>query len=485
MIKHLINGRQVESATTIANLNPSTNEVLCEIAAGGKAEIDQAVAAAKEAFPKWAGLPAAQRAKLLRNVGDLINQHVDEIAKLESADTGQSYWRTKKMLVPRAADNFYFFADACQHVDGETYPTNDHLNYTMYQPIGVVGLISPWNVPFMTATWKTAPCLAFGNTAVLKMSELSPLSADRLGQLILEAGVPPGVFNIVHGYGATVGEALVTHRDVNSISFTGSTATGNRIVAMGGLKRYSMELGGKSPNIIFEDANLERALDGALMSVYGNNGESCTNGTRILVQDSIYDTFVQRFAERTNKVVVGDPLDEKTNVGPMITRDHWKKVTGYIELGLKEGARLVAGGLGAPEGLPDHLKNGNYVRPTVLADVDNSWRVAQEEIFGPVACIIRFKDEAEALKIANDTTYGLASYVWTENGPRALRMARGIEAGLVFVNSQNVRDLRQPFGGIKGSGVGREGNHYSYEAFLEVKNVCMSMGSHHIPRWGV
>ena len=485
MIKHLINGRQVESATTIANRNPATNEVICEIAAGGEREVAEAVAAAKEAFPKWAGLPAAQRARLLRRLGDLINEQVDEIARLESTDVGQSYWRTKKMLIPRAADNFYFFADTCCHVDGETYPTNDHLNYTLYQPVGVVGLISPWNVPFMTATWKTAPCLAFGNTAVLKMSELSPLSADRLGQLVLEAGIPAGVFNIVHGYGTEVGEALVRHPDVRGISFTGSTATGNRIIQTGGLKKYSMELGGKSPNIIFEDADLERALDGAVLSVYGNNGESCTNGTRILVQDSIYDQFVARFAERTDKVVVGDPLDEATNVGPMITRDHWKKVTGYIELGLKEGARLVAGGLGEPEGLASHLKAGNFVKPTVLADVDNSWRVAQEEIFGPVACVIRFKDEAEALRLANATTYGLASYVWTENGARAIRMAQGIEAGLVFVNSQNVRDLRQPFGGIKGSGTGREGGHYSYEAFLEVKNVCVSKGSHHIPRWGV
>ena len=483
MIKHLINGRKVESAETFQTLNPSNNEPIAEVASGGEAEIDAAVRAAKAAFPAWASVPASNRAKLMGKLGELIEKDVEAIARLESTDTGQSFARTRNLLIPRAADNFHFFAGMCQHVDGHTYPTTDHLNYTIYQPVGVFGLISPWNIPFMTATWKAAPCLAFGNTAVLKMSELSPLSADRLGELALEAGIPAGVLNVVHGYGRTAGEALVKHPDVRGISFTGSTKTGNRIMQTGGLKKYSMELGGKSPFIVFDDADFDRALDAALLTIYGNNGESCTAGSRILVQDGIHDRFVDAFVARTNNVKVGDPLDPSVEIGAMITRDHWNKVTGYIELGKKEGATLAAGG-DVPADLPLHLKNGNFIRPTVFVDVDNRMRIAQEEIFGPVASIIRFDDEADALRIANDVTYGLSSYVFTESTGRAHRMARGIEAGLVFVNSQNVRDLRQPFGGIKASGVGREGGIYSYEAFLEVKNVCVSMGSHHIPHWG-
>jgi 5-carboxymethyl-2-hydroxymuconic-semialdehyde dehydrogenase len=483
MITHLIDGERVESKSVFQTLNPSNNEPIDDVASGGEDEIARAVAAAKAALPKWAGMPAAQRAKLMRKLGELIEKDVDEISRLESTDTGQSYARTRNLLIPRAAENFYFFADMCQHVDGHTYPTNDHLNYTLYQPVGVFGLISPWNIPFMTATWKTAPCLAFGNTAVLKMSELSPLSADRLGQLALEAGIPKGVLNVVHGYGKTAGDALVRHPDVRGISFTGSTVTGNLIIQRGGLKKYSMELGGKSPFIVFDDADFERALDASLITIYGNNGESCTAGSRILVQDGIYEKFVNRFVERTLAVKVGDPLDPAVNIGALISREHWNKVTGYIELGRKEGAKMMCGGE-RPADLPPQLRNGNFILPTVFADVDNRMRIAQEEIFGPVASIIRFRDEAEALRTGNDVTYGLSSYVWTENAGRAHRMARGIEAGLVFVNSQNVRDLRQPFGGIKASGVGREGGTYSYEAFLEVKNVCVSMGSHHIPRWG-
>jgi 5-carboxymethyl-2-hydroxymuconic-semialdehyde dehydrogenase len=336
----------------------------------------------------------------------------------------------------------------------------------------------------MTATWKVAPCLAFGNTAVLKMSELSPLSAARLGELALEAGVPAGVLNIVHGYGVEAGEPLVAHRDVRAISFTGSTVTGHRIVKSAGLKKFSMELGGKSPFVVFDDADLDRALDAAVFMIFSNNGERCTAGSRILVQRSIYAGFAERFAERAQRLAVGDPLDERTLVGPMISAAHLAKVRGYIELGPKEGATLLCGGLDAPE-LPPHLRRGNYVRPTVFADVDNRMKIAQDEIFGPVACLIPFDDEADAIRIANDIAYGLSSYVWSENLGRAHRVAAAIEAGMCFVNSQNVRDLRQPFGGSKASGTGREGGTWSYEVFLEPKNVCVSLGSHHIPRWGV
>jgi 5-carboxymethyl-2-hydroxymuconic-semialdehyde dehydrogenase len=359
------------------------------------------------------------------------------------------------------------------------------LNYTLYQPVGVCALISPWNVPFMTATWKVAPCLALGNTAVLKMSELSPLTADQLGRLALEAGIPPGVLNVVQGYGATAGDALVRHPDVRVVSFTGGTTTGKRIMERAGLKKFSMELGGKSPVLVFDDADLDRALDASLFTIFSINGERCTAGSRIFVQESVYDDFVRKFAERAKRLVVGDPADEKTHVGSMITRAHWEKVTGYIRLGEQEGAKILAGGAEKPAGLPDHLKNGNFVAPTVLANVDNRMRVAQEEIFGPVACLIPFKDEADGLKLANDVEYGLASYIWTQDVGKVHRVARGIEAGMVFVNSQNVRDLRQPFGGVKASGTGREGGEYSLEVFAEIKNVCISMGSHHIPRWGV
>ena len=445
-INHWINGKNVAGADYFHTTNPATGEVLAEVASGGEAEINQAVAAAKEAFPKWANLPMKERARLMRRLGDLIDQNVPEIAAMETADTGLPIHQTKNVLIPRASHNFEFFAEVCQQMNGKTYPVDDKmLNYTLVQPVGVCALVSPWNVPFMTATWKVAPCLALGNTAVLKMSELSPLTADRLGELALEAGIPAGVLNVVQGYGATAGDALVRHHDVRAVSFTGGTATGRNIMKNAGLKKYSMELGGKSPVLIFEDADIERA----------------------------------------NRLRVGDPTDPNTQVGALISKQHWEKVSGYIRLGIEEGATLLAGGADKPSDLPAHLKSGNFLRPTVLADVDNRMRVAQEEIFGPVACLLPFKDEAEGLRLANDVEYGLASYIWTQDVSKVLRLARGIEAGMVFVNTQNVRDLRQPFGGVKASGTGREGGEYSFEVFAEMKNVCISMGDHPIPKWGV
>lgn len=487
-IDHLINGKAVAGSDYFETINPATQGVLAEVASGTEAEVNAAVQAAKDAFPKWAGLPASERAQKIRALGDLIAKYVPDIAQTETKDTGQAIAQTGKQLIPRAADNFTYFAEMCTRVDGHTYPTPTHLNYTLFHPVGVCALISPWNVPFMTSTWKVAPALAFGNTAVLKMSELSPLTAARLGELALEAGIPAGVLNVVHGFGKQAGEPLCAHPGVRAISFTGSTATGNRIVKAAGLKKFSMELGGKSPFVVFDDADLERALDAALFMIFSNNGERCTAGSRILVQQSIYGDFAAKFAERAKRIVVGDPLDEKTTIGPMISKAHMAKVRSYIELGPKEGATMLCGGLDRPSyaaELPSHVAGGNYVWPTVFADVDNRMRIAQEEIFGPVACLIPFRDEAHAIELANDIAYGLSSYVWTENIGKAHRVAAAVDAGMCFVNSQNVRDLRQPFGGTKASGTGREGGTWSYEVFLEPKNVAVSLGSHHIPHWGV
>lgn len=483
-IHHLIDGKPLESRDYFETIDPATQEVLAEVASGGEAEVNAAVAAAKAAFPKWAGTPQKERARLMRKLGDLIAVHVPELAETETRDCGQVIAQTGKQLVPRAADNFHFFAEVCTRMDGHTYPVDRAmLNYTLYQPVGVCALISPWNVPFMTATWKVAPCLALGNTAVLKMSELSPMSAARLGELALEAGIPAGVLNLVHGTGREAGEPLCKHPDVRAISFTGSTMTGNRIVQSAGLKKFSMELGGKSPFVIFDDADVDRALDAAIFMIFSNNGERCTAGSRILVQKNLYPTFVDRFVARAKRLKIGDSMDESTIIGPMISAAHLAKVRSYIELGPKEGASLLCGGLGTPE-LPERVKRGNYVLPTVFADVDNRMRIAQEEIFGPVACLIPFNDEADAILLANDIAYGLSSYVWTENLARAHRVAAAIEAGMCFVNSQNVRDLRQPFGGTKASGTGREGGTWSFEVFAEPKNVCVSISDHHIPHWG-
>jgi 5-carboxymethyl-2-hydroxymuconic-semialdehyde dehydrogenase len=488
-VKHFIGGAWVDSANgeTFETLNPAINEPIARVAAGGKAEVERAVAAARRAFDDgpWRTMPVRERAKALLRIADLIDKHTDDISALETLDTGLALAQTRRTQVPRAADNFRFFAEMATRMhDGHTFPVDtQYLNYTVRRPVGVAGLITPWNTPFMLETWKLAPCLAAGNTCVMKPSKWSPLSAHKLAEVAQEADLPPGVFNLVQGSGTDAGTPLVEHPDVQLISFTGSTETGREIVGRGAatLKRFSMELGGKSPTIVFADADLDRALDAAIFGVFSLNGERCTAGSRLLLEDAIYDDFVARLIERVGRIKVGDPQDLATEVGPLIHADHLAKVLGYLDVARDEGATIAAGGA-----RPDDpaLARGNYVRPTVLLDVRNDMRVAQEEIFGPVLAVLRFRDEAEALRIANGVAYGLAAYLWTRDVARAHRLAPEIESGMVWVNSQNVRHLPTPFGGMKASGLGREGGEYSFEFYCDTKNVCIAIGQPHIPRMG-
>lgn len=485
-VKHFIDNEFVASVdgAVFETITPTTNQPIGSVADGQPADIDRAAKAARRAFTEgpWPRLPAAERAKALRRIADLIEKYADEIADREIADTGIPARYLKKGAIPRAANNFRYFAEMTHRTTGESFPVGDNfINYSVRRPVGVAGLITPWNVPFMLETWKTAPCLAFGNTCVLKPAEWSPLSADMLARIIQEANLPPGVFNVVHGFGETAGAPLVAHPDVAVISFTGETVTGMEIMRNGAdtLKRYSMELGGKSPTIVFDDADMARALDGAIYQVYSLNGERCTAGSRLLLQETIYSDFIEQLAERVAHIKVGPPDEMSTEVGPLIHPDHWQKVSGYMELARQEGADVIVGG-GRPEGFPD----GNYFSPTLITDVDNRMRIAQEEIFGPVLVAIPFKDEADAIQIANDTRYGLAGYVWTENIAKGHRVAQAVESGMIWINSHNVRDLRTPFGGSKYSGIGREGDHHSMELYTEQKAIHVALGTHAIPKLG-
>jgi 5-carboxymethyl-2-hydroxymuconic-semialdehyde dehydrogenase len=486
MILHYINNQFVASVDgkTFDTLNPTTNQPITPVASGSAADIDRAVKAARKAFDEgpWPRLSADERAVYLRTIGELILKHADEIAEAEIEDTGIPVSQIKKGAIPRAADNFFFFADVAKKLVGEFYPVEKKfLNYTVRKPVGVAGLITPWNTPFMLETWKVAPCLAAGNTCVLKPAEWSPLSAERLARILQEADLPPGVFNVVHGFGESAGASLVAHPQVQLISFTGETTTGKEIIRNGAstLKRFSMELGGKSPTIVFEDADLDRALDGAIFQVYSLNGERCTAGSRLLLQQSIYDSFVSALTERVKSIRVGDPRDPNTEVGPLIHPDHWLRVRGYMDVARQEGATIAVGG-----DRPPNYPQGNYFAPTLITGVRNTMRIAQEEIFGPVLVVIPFQDESEAIRIANDVQYGLAGYIWTRDLARGQRVAEALETGMVWINSHNVRDLRTPFGGAKNSGIGREGGHYSFDFYTETTTIHIAMGKHHIPQMG-
>lgn len=487
MVGHFVANEFVQSleGRSFETLNPTDNKAITTVAAGEAADADRAVKAARRAFDEgpWPRMPAEERARALRRIGDLIEKHAGEIADIEIEDTGVPASQIKKGAIPRAAQNFYFFADMADKVTGESFPKDgEFMNYTVRRPVGVAGLITPWNVPFMLETWKVAPCLAAGNTCILKPAEWAPLSANKLAEVIQEADLPPGVFNVLHGIGEQAGAAIVAHPGVQLISFTGETTTGQEIMRNGAatLKRYSMELGGKNPNIVFEDADMDRALDGAIWQVYSLNGERCTAGSRLLVQESIYAEFLDQLAERVRNIRVGDPTDLNTEVGPLIHPEHWKRVKGYMDIAQEEGGTILVGG-DRPPGLPE----GNYFQPTLIVDVDNDMTVAQEEVFGPVLVVIPFKDDEEALRIANDVRYGLAAYIWTQDMNRGHRIAEAMESGLVWINSQNVRDLRTPFGGSKASGIGREGGHYSFDFYTEVTTIHVALGEHRIPRLGI
>lgn len=483
-IQHLINGESTPSVSgaTFDNLTPIDNSFIGKIAAGDSQDIDKAAHAAHAAFKEWRNWSAADRRAILHKIADLIVKNKEEIAVLESYDTGQAI-RFMSKAAERGAENFRFYADkVIDAQNGTSLPDKDHINFTMRQPIGPVGIITPWNTPFMLSTWKIAPALAAGCTVVHKPAELSPITANRLAELAHEAGLPKGVWNVVQGFGETAGKALTEHPLIKAIGFVGETITGQHIMRQGAatLKRVHFELGGKNPVIVFDDADLDKAVDAVVFMIYSLNGERCTSSSRLLLQRSIYDTFLERVAERVRKIKVGHPLDPKTEVGPLISAGHLKKVLSYVKIGKDEGANLLVGGKKA-----ENTEGGNFFTPTLFADANTSMRLAQEEVFGPFLTVLPFDTEGDAIAIANDIRYGLAGYIWTNDIGRAHRLARDIEAGMVWVNSENVRHLPTPFGGVKNSGIGRDGGEYSFDFYMETKNIAIAYGTHKIPKLGV
>ncbi len=482
-LPHWINGRTVASSSgeTFTNTTPIDNSAIGEVAAGNAADVDLACRAAHAAFPAWRDMPGDARKALLHRIADAIEARARDIALIESYDSGQALRFMSKAAI-RGAENFRFFADRAPAArDGRSMPADEHLNYSLRQPLGPVGVITPWNTPFMLSTWKIAPALAAGCTVVHKPAEWSPLSAMLLAEIAHEAGLPDGVLNVVQGLGESAGKPLTEHPLINAVAFVGESVTGSHIMRQGAdtLKRVHFELGGKNPVIVFDDADLERALDAVVFMIFSLNGERCTSSSRLLVQASIHDKFVERLIARITRLKVGHPLDPATEIGPLVHPRHYDKVVSYFGIARDDGATIAAGGRPCPIN-----GRGNYVEPTLFSGATNDMRIAREEIFGPVLTAIPFTDEAQALALANDSPYGLTAYLWTGDVGRAHRLARQLDAGMVWVNSENNRHLPAPFGGMKASGIGRDGGDYSFEFYMETKNVCIALGTHQVPRLG-
>ena len=465
-----------EDGGTFATVNPATGETIAEVASGQAADIDKAVAAAREALTSkaWGRMNPHKRSKLLWKLADAIDANADELAALETADNGKPYFESRKVDLPSVAENFRYFAGMADKIQGGTIPVaGPFFNYTLREPVGVVGCITPWNFPLSLATWKVAPALACGNTVVLKPAEQTPLTAIRLAELAAEVGFPPGVLNVVPGFGETAGAALVAHAGVDSIAFTGSTEVGKIVMraAAETLKKVSLELGGKSPNIVLADADLDAAVRGATTGIFYGKGEVCAAGSRVLVERSIYDDFVEAFAARAAKMTVGDPMDSNTRLGAIVSEEQLERIMGYVAAGKSEGARLVTGG----ERTTVNGK-GNFVTATVFADVEPGMKIAQEEIFGPVAAVIPVDDMEDAIATANQSIYGLAAGVWTRDIGKAHRIAKELHAGTVWINTYNQYDSASPFGGYKQSGFGRDlGYEAAIDKYTQVKSVWVAM----------
>jgi 5-carboxymethyl-2-hydroxymuconic-semialdehyde dehydrogenase len=471
--------RAARSGESFDNHSPVDERFICRVARSGAEDVDDAAKAAKVAFPAWRDMQATDRKAILHRIADGIVARAEEIALCECWDTGQAYRFMSKAAL-RGAENFRFFADRAPSArDGQALPSPTLINITTRVPIGPVGVITPWNTPFMLSTWKIAPALAAGCTVVHKPAEFSPVTARILMEIAEEAGLPAGVWNLVNGFGEDAGKALTEHPDIKAIAFVGESKTGSMIMKQGAdtLKRVHFELGGKNPVVVFEDADLDRALDAAIFMIYSLNGERCTSSSRLLIQDSVADDFLEKLTARVKTLKVGNPLDPSTEIGPLIHKTHFDKVCSYFDKAREGGATVAAGG--ARDG-----DTGWFVKPTLFTGASNDMAIAQEEIFGPVLTAIRFGDEDEALTIANDIPYGLTGYVWTNDLTRALRFTGKLEAGMIWVNSENVRHLPTPFGGVKASGIGRDGGDWSFEFYMEQKHIGLATGQHHIPRLG-